>query len=146
MISGVRHTGIVVSELDSSLHFYRDILGFKVIKKMEESGSYINSITGLENVRVTTVKLAASDGNLIELLFFSSPENRVETPLSINQVGLTHLALTTNDLDYAYNELKKIGVVFKSSPQLSPDKYAKVAFCYDPDKNLIELVEVVKDE
>ena len=66
-MKGLRHTGIVVKDLETALHFYRDLLGFKIVRKMEESGKYIDMICGMKNIKITTVKLAADDNNLIEL-------------------------------------------------------------------------------
>jgi len=34
MINDIRHTGVVVADLEASLHFYRDLLGFQVAKQM----------------------------------------------------------------------------------------------------------------
>ena len=140
-MKAIRHTGIVVSKLDHSLHFYQDLLGFQIVKTMEESGKYIDQILGIENTRVTTVKLAADDGNLIELLFFQSPSVRSKDESKINMLGITHLAFTIDDLNAEYKRLLANDVTFISSPQVSPDGLAKVAFCRDPDGNLIELVE-----
>ena len=75
MITNVRHVGIVVSNLEASLHFYEKLLGFKIVKEMDESGKYMDNISALKNVRVTTIKMAAPDSNLIELLYFRSPIN-----------------------------------------------------------------------
>ena len=47
MIKDIRHTGIVVIDLDESLRFYRDLLGFQIAKQMEESGNYIDNILSL---------------------------------------------------------------------------------------------------
>ena len=57
MIKDIRHTGIVVFDLDRSMHFYMEKLGFKVLKRMNESGSFTDQILGLENIEVTTVKM-----------------------------------------------------------------------------------------
>ena len=43
-----------------------------------------------------------------------------------------------------YNRLVEAGVYFNSPPQLSPDGFAKVTFCKDPDGSLIELVEELR--
>ena len=43
MIKDIRHTGIVVFDLDRSMHFYMEKLGFKVLKRMNESGSFIDT-------------------------------------------------------------------------------------------------------
>lgn len=143
MIKDIRHTGIVVADLEASLYFYRDLLGFQVAKQMEEAGDYIDKISGLKNVKVTTVKLAADDGNLIELLHYHSHPRKAGDNKEICLIGVSHVAFTVEDLDAEYQRLTKAGVQFNSPPQFSPDGYAKVTFCRAPDGVLIELVELL---
>ncbi len=148
-MKNLRHVGIVVSDLEKSLHFYRDLLGLKIIKMMDESGEYIDNMSALKNVKVTTVKMAAGDGNLedgnlIELLHYQSHPRKRDNRAEICDIGVSHVAFTVDDLEYEYERLKKHNVVFNAPPQLSPDGYAKVTFCKDPDGSLIELVEVLK--
>ena len=142
MIKNIRHTGIVVADLDAALHFWCDLLGFRVMKRMDESGGYIDAMMGLENVRVTTVKLAAPDGNLVELLNFHSHPGEKTWKVSPCSTGLTHIALTVDNLDEAYRRLSVAGITFKAPPQKSPDGYAKVTYCCGPEGLLLELVEV----
>ena len=53
----LRHIGITVTDLEKSLEFYRDILGFQVVRIMDESGAHIDKFSALEGVKVKTVKL-----------------------------------------------------------------------------------------
>lgn len=142
MIKEIRHTGIVVKDLKSSLRFYRDLLGFQIVNQMEESGEYLDKMLGLNGVKLTTVKMAATDHQLIELLKYHShlPE---EWPQKINGVGITHIAMTVDNLDRDYNRLASQGVDFNAPPQLSKKGSAKVTFCRAPEGTLIELVEVL---
>lgn len=142
MIKNVRHSGIVVKDMESSLHFYRDLLGLKVSKQMDEQGGYIDRVLGLRGVKVTTVKLAAEDGGMIELLYFGSHQDKSQN-CEIYRKGLTHIALTVDNLDSEYKRLSAAGVAFISPPQLSPDGSAKVAFCKDPQGVFVELVETL---
>jgi len=142
MIKNIRHTGIVVEDLEASLNFYQTLLGFKVIKQMEESGAYIDSISALHGVKVVTTKMAAPDGQLIELLFYHSHPNKSKSR-QLNDVGITHLAFTVDDLDRTYSKLKAQGIYFNAPPQISSDGYAKVTFCKAPEGTYIELVEVI---
>jgi len=142
-MKAIRHAGIVISDLEKALHFYRDLLGLKVAKRMDESSDYIDKISGLKNVRVTTVKLAADDGNLIELLYYHSHLRKVDAEKEICQIGISHVAFAVENLDVEYERLSKAGVQFNYPPQTSPDGYAKVTFCKDPDGTPIELVEEI---
>ena len=143
MITQFRHAGIVVTDLERALRFYRDELGFVIKKQMDESGPCLEKILALPAVRVTTVKMTAPDGGMIELLkFHSHPETRNELPRA-NQIGTSHIALTVKNLDQAYARLTSIGIQFNAPPQRSPDGMVKVTFCRDPDGTLIELVEML---
>lgn len=143
-MKAIRHTGIIVSDLKESLHFYRDLLGLKLKKKMNESGAYMDKISGLKNVKVTTVKMAAGDGNLIELIYYHSYKREAIPKKEICEVGISHIAFTVENLDAEYKRLSKAGIKFNAPPQVSPDGYAKVTFCRDPEGNFIELVQVLK--
>jgi len=145
MITQIRHAGIVVQDLETCLNFFVDLLGFKVFKKMDESGAHIDAMLNLNNVAVTTVKIRAADGNLIELLKFNSHQVDGEYSWSgkIYSTGLTHLALTVDDLDKTYQELLSHGIAFNAPPQFSPDGLAKVTFCRGPENLFLELVEVI---
>jgi catechol 2,3-dioxygenase-like lactoylglutathione lyase family enzyme len=144
MISAIRHTGLVVADLERALHFWCDGLGFKVQKQMEESGPHIDAMMGLQDVRVTTAKLAAPDGNLIELLHFHSHPDRPQWDGAPYSTGFTHIALTVDDLDALVATLTPLGVTFPAAPQYSPDGGVKVIYAKGPEGVLLELVEVLK--
>lgn len=137
----IRHTGIVVKDLDKMLHFYVDLLGLKVVKRNNESSSYIDAILGLKKAIVTTIKMAAEDGSLIELLYFQSHPGTIALDRKLSGIGMSHIAFTVNDIDVVYFKLLKEGILFNSAPQKTIDGSAKVAFCKDFENNFIELVE-----
>ena len=72
-IRNIRHTGIVTDDLKASLYFYKNLLGFRIKKRMIESGLVTDKISGLKNVRVETIKLYKKNiKQLIELLYYHS--------------------------------------------------------------------------
>ena len=142
MITQIRHTGIVVEDLDIALEFYRDVLGFKVKKSMNESGSFIETILGLKGVEVTTVKMSSPDGNLIELLRYKTHKvDGEKSERKIFDLGISHIALTVDNLESDYKRIKLAGARFISIPQTNLEGTAKVAFCEDPCGNILELVQ-----
>lgn len=143
MISEFRHVGIVVKDLEKTLHFYRDVLGLAVSKEMDEEGSFVDTILGLTKVKVKTIKMLLPQGGGIELLHYRSPVMPESSSCQIHERGITHFALTVKDLDSQYKRLSQEGVEFIAPPATSPNGYAKVAFCKDPEGNYIELVEVL---
>jgi len=112
----IRHTGIVVDDLDEALAFYKGLLGLDIIKQDFERGKFISTILGNE-IEVKTCKLTEK----IELLEY------------VKGKGENHIAFTISE-----DEFKKFDLI--SEPQISPDGKVKVAFCYDPEHNLLELV------
>ena len=128
--------------MENSLKFYQDLLGFKIIRDMDEHGIYINNMLSLDNVQVRTVKLSAGTGNtLIELLDFKShDDNDIR---NFYTIGASHVALTVDNLEDLYKHLSENNVKFNAPPQKSPDGLVKVTFCNDPDGTPIELVEMI---
>jgi catechol 2,3-dioxygenase-like lactoylglutathione lyase family enzyme len=143
MITQIRHTGLVVANLECALEFWCDVLGFRVSKRMEESGPHIDAMLGLKEVRLTTAKLAAPDGSLIELLCFHSHPDQPNWKGAVYSTGFTHIALTVEDLDSTCQKLAEAGVTFYAPPQRSPDGYAKVTYGQGPEGVLLELVEML---
>ena len=142
----IRHAGIVVSDMARALAFYRDLLGLEVVRTMHESGEYLDSLLGLSQARVTTVKLSAGSGvTLLELLEFQVPVASPSGSAGPATLGPTHVALTVDDLDAVYAALTAQGVRFNAPPRLSPDGRVKVTFCHDPDGTLLELVQELSD-
>lgn len=139
----IRHVGITVQDLDKMLDFYGRLLGFKNKKVALESGDYIDNFSNLKNISVTTAKLSnGHDEVLIELLKYHSHVGE-ELESQIINPGITHFALTVDNLNELYEKALKEGVKFNAPPQTPPDGKALVTFCRDPEGNLLELVEVL---
>ena len=137
----IRHVGLVVSNIEKALLFYRDLLGLKIQGTSSEKGDFIKSITSIDNVQLNTVKLSADDNSTrIELIeFLSQKPSKNTTTLSTN--GFTHVALTVSDLDELYKKLRKNNITFTSEPKISPNGKLKITFCRDFEGNFLELTE-----
>jgi len=144
MITAIRHTGLVVSNMERALHFWCDVLGFRVVKQMDEAGPHIDAMMGLDGVDVCTAKLAAPDGNLLELLHFRSHPDKSGWEGMPFSTGFTHIALTVRDLDKLMKMLLDCDVTFPAPPQYSPDGNVKVIYAKCADGIFIELVEVLE--
>lgn len=144
MIAAIRHTGLVVVDLEQSLKFWCDAMGFVVFRQMEESGPHIDAMMGLKDVRVTTAKLAAPDGSLLELLCFHSHPDKPRWAGKPYSTGFTHIALTVKNLDETLQRLGQFGTSIPAEPQLSPDGQVRVIYATGPEGVLLELVEVIK--
>ena len=143
----LRHVGIVVTDLNISKEFWCKALGGSIYSEMREKGEYIDKMMGLQGVDVTTVKLKLPEDDVgVELLHFHShPADGPwkGTPYSI---GLTHIAVTANDIEKTYKHLKQIGINFLEEPQYSPDGKVRVIYAQGPDNVFLEFVEVLNTD
>ena len=142
MIIGMRHVGIVVKDIEKCLHFWRDVMGLKVVADFWEEGKFIDTVQNLKNVKLHMIKLAAPDGSMIELLKDSRHE---AVPLERNllcDAGVRHIAFTVEDVENSWEILHKYGCETLSRPIISPDGKAKLFFVKDPEGNLLEMVQI----
>jgi lactoylglutathione lyase len=139
MIKNFRHVCIVVSNLEKSLKFYRDILGLKVYRILTVKGKYPETLLHKKGIELTYVKLRTPDQPkhspaVFELHYWHNP--RISP-----QPGYNHVSFTVENLDSEYKRLKKSGVKLLSPPIKAPDGRTKVCFALDADKYLIEFIE-----
>ncbi len=145
-IRNIRHTGIVVSNLKRSLFFYHNLLGFKIKKRMIEKGKATDRLSNLKKVNLETIKMHIGKTNgMIELLHFRSHKRiNKDIKYNISRIGISHFALTVNDLDKLYRNLKRNKIKFVCKPMYSNDKSVKLTFCRAPEGTLIEMVQELK--
>ena len=58
----IDHVAIMVSDLEKSLHFYRDILGMEVVSPEEHDGGPIDEMTAMSNVHMREYRLRPPGG------------------------------------------------------------------------------------
>ena len=138
-----RHTGLVVSDLERSSWFYREIFGLETVCRERAEGEYIDTLTGIERARVEWIKLRTSDGYIIELLKYHAPalQASFQELSRANRPGCSHIALAVADVEGLYARLCDLGFHCKSAPLLSPDGRVKVMYAHDPDGIIIECVQ-----
>ena len=143
MKRSVRHTGIVVRDLEKTANFYR-ALGFVDDNQALEEGEFIDQVTGLENTKLEWIKLKAPDGYILELLqYHSHPENTEITQQKSNKLGSSHMAFSVDNIDRICKKIIQLGGCIVNPPALTNDKKVKVAYCHDVEGVLMEIVEVL---
>lgn len=142
-VTAIRHSGIVVSNLETSLPFYRDMLGLQPWWDEVEEGPFVEAVTGVAGARIHTVKLKAPNGVSIELLQYLNTPKPVPQLSRANDVGCNHVALQVDDLDGLYGKAIAAGIRFNTAPVIAAGGKAKVTYCRDPEGVLLELVEIL---
>jgi glyoxylase I family protein len=128
--------GIVCSNFEESVQFYRDLLGLEVVLDIEiprdvAVGAHL-APTGFRQLR-----LRAGE-TLIKLMEIKHPP----PPRSDSfQAGVRWLTFLIKDLPSTVGRLKQRGIEFYGEPVSAPDA-AHVICAKGPDGMLIELVQV----
>lgn len=140
------HFGMCVTDLERSLHFYCEALGFEH-EQPRTYGRELGRLLELENVALS-IKCAFIHrrGVRIELLHFLQPECTLPAQQRrlFGAAGLTHLSLLVPDLDAVVESVERLGgqVLEHTCSQLEfgPGQDFDALFCRDPDGTLIELL------
>jgi len=139
------HVGICVSDLERSLRFYRDLLGFRFEHELAVEGEPSDTLLRLRDVKLHATYLVR-DGVRIELLRFASPAAPPPRTRTIHEHGLTHLSFRVADLDATVAALRAAGErVLEETVIRFPEFQSAACLVIDPDGQLIELVQAPGD-
>lgn len=139
MIQRLDHAAISVSDLDRSIAFYRDHLGFhvdRVIESPPEKG--LGTVVGLPGAAARIAHLSCG-GTMIELLQYQSPRGRPADPGRTQaDVGISHICFRSTDTRADAARLAAAGVVFLGGPlEYRPGVW--IAYFRGPDGEVAEI-------
>jgi catechol 2,3-dioxygenase-like lactoylglutathione lyase family enzyme len=133
--------GIVVNDLEKFKDFWINLMGFEILIEAIEQSPYIDELLAIDNPALTTIKLIDSKGFVIELLKFENYQVENSWSGDLKTTGLTHIALTVDNLDELVDNLKKQNYQTLSDIKKSPNKKVKVVFVRGPEGAILELVQ-----
>src|SRR5215216_5812587 len=116
---GVHHTGIIVSDLERSIDFYRDVLGLELLTEPSPvfDDPQLGKGLGVPGAALRIATFAVGD-DVVELLEYAAPPSPIDTPMPQNALGSHHVAFHVNDIQARYEELTAKGVRFFSPPNV----------------------------
>ena len=137
------HTGITVSNLERSLAFWRDVLGFELSHTAHQIGELAKEITGVADAEIKLAVLKTPGGHKIELLEYLAPPDRKRLDLRPCDLDHVHVALLVDDLDAVLQKIAVSGWKPAGKPQTlktGPNTGKRVVYVRDPDGNLVEFM------
>ena len=144
-ITGADHTGITVSNLERSLAFWRDVLGFGLSHIAHQTGKMAEEITGVAGAEIKLAVVKAPGGHKIELLeYLAPPDGKRHVNLLPCDVGHVHVALIVDDLEDVLERIAKFGWKAAGEPQTlksGPNTGKRVVYVRDPDGTTIEFMQ-----
>jgi catechol 2,3-dioxygenase-like lactoylglutathione lyase family enzyme len=141
------HTGFTVANIERSLAFWRDVLGFELSHRAHHTGDLAGEITGVPGAEISLAVLKAP-GHKIELLEYHTPADRKKHfEVRPCDAGSAHIALTVNDLDAVLETIAASGWKAAGQPQTlksGPNAGKRVVYVRDPDGTTIEFMQPPK--
>src|SRR5205807_6276770 len=143
------HTGITVSNLERSLEFWQNVLGFEFSHRAHQTGERVEQITGVKGAELKLAVVKTPSGHKIELLEYLAPTDRKrEANLRPCDVGHVHVALAVENLEPLLEKIAASGWKAAGKPQTltrGPNAGKRVVYVRDPDGTTIEFMEVPQE-
>ena len=125
-LTGIGHVALKVSDIQRSLEFYRDRLGFEEMMHLDrDDGS------------LWLVYLRITDTQFIELF----PGGEGERAPGSDATTINHFCLECSDLDATAQVLRERGIALTVEPKLGLDGNRQ-CWIADPDGNRIEFMQM----
>ena len=142
-VLATNHTSFTVSDLDRTLAFFRDGLGFEVTSKAPRDPALIQAITGVEGAELQ-IAYVRGPGHSLELIQYDSPADKGKVISRPCDTGFAHVAYDVDDIDAAIAtaanyEVRPIGQV--TVIDQGPNAGSRVCYLRDPDGVTIEFIE-----
>ncbi|MCU1392620.1 MAG: Glyoxalase/bleomycin resistance protein/dioxygenase [Ilumatobacteraceae bacterium] len=135
------HIGLCVTDLERSLRFYCDGLGFQRVLSYELDDTMLPGLDRSLEVTspvVVTSQFVELDGMKIELLGYRSPTPSGTPSASRGTIGFTHLSFYVDDVDASAATLVELGGTIIESTRSSLG--VEIVFLADPDGARVELM------
>ena len=141
MIKKLEHMALSVSDIQQSLAFYRDLLGFELVRELDcAPDSKLGEVVGMPGCAAKIAHLMCGE-TMLELFEYSDPRG-TPTAESLRQAdhAFVHIGLQSSDVRGDHTDLQSKGVRFISEPvEFRPEVW--IVYFYGPDGEVLEMRE-----
>jgi len=127
MVTGIAHAAFYVKDMEASLAFYKNTLGFR----------HAFSIPRPETGEKWIEYLYAAGGQFVELFYGGEKEN----PFQPGNAGFFHYCLEVDDIHAIWQKIVETGAPQDTAPKEGPDHNWQ-CWTHDPDGIKIELMQL----
>lgn len=145
-VTEVASVGITVKDMDRSVKFYTEALGFRKISDKEMAGAYYENIQGLFGIRMRVVEMQLGKEKIELIDYLTTGGRSIPEDQKSNDLFFQHIAIVVSDMEKAYQHLRKFNVEHVSTgPQTLPQSNKAAAgikafYFHDPDNHNLELI------
>jgi len=144
----IHHVAVMVSDMDESLKFYRDVLGLNVVyDAVNPDGIFFkqdtaDDITHGKNVKSRLVLLMSDEGSMVEINEFINPRRTISSKeqLGYFTTGFKELAFQIDDIDGWFEKVQKAGYETTTPYIWDAGEGIRSFLCFDRDYNMIQFI------
>lgn len=125
------HISFTVKNLDESVRFYSKAFDMRIIREYKKEGEGLSAKV-----------LSNDDEIIIELMESKQPKALYQQPGDMNQIGFTHIAFPTKNIEADIQKLVKLGAKVVRGPEMGDKTVKRWAFLEDLNGITIELIEL----
>ena len=141
--------GVVVTDIDKSLEFYKDVIGFSQKDGFEVKGDFPKKVglTDGTSLKIHVLTLGDDEkATKLKLMQVNStkPAQTIKQPYIHTITGFSYLTIFVKDVDLVLKNAKRKGFKpYAQSPQTLPEGLPQdvcLLMLKDPDGNFVEIV------
>jgi len=145
-VTKIEAVGMTVRDMNRSIKFYTEVLGFRKISDEELTGSQYESLEGVFGIHMRVVRIQLGDEFIDLIDYLTSGGRSIPEEMRSNDLSFQHIAIVVSDMNRAFTRLKEFNVEYVSTaPQTLPATNVAAAgikafYFHDPDNHNLELI------
>jgi catechol 2,3-dioxygenase-like lactoylglutathione lyase family enzyme len=143
MITGFDHTSFTVADMQKSVKFWTEQLGFKAASVSPRQGQWQEEVTGIAGAALLVAHLYGHGHHIEFIQYLGGAVDGSAPPPAL--VGAAHVALETDDIEATWATLLRAGATAQGQIALVTSgtvSGVKAGYIRDPNGILIELVQL----
>lgn len=145
-IAATNHTSFTVSDLNRSLAYFCDVLGFELLNRSPRDPAFIERVVAIPGADIEVAYVQAP-GHRLELIEYRGPDGRRQVDSRPCDAGFAHVAFDVDDIDAVIAASENAGVRPLGPPQdldRGPNKGGRVVYTRDADGITVEFIQPPK--
>lgn len=140
MSAELGHVGLTVSDLDASIAFYRDVIGFTLDGRYDIAGEWFDTLTHNQGAQIDVAMLSLGAFTLQLVAYEAGGGTRLE--LAHHHVGNPHVNISVDDLDARHAAIVASGAHHPTPIVNIMDSEIRSFYVEDPDGVPVELLQM----
>ena len=137
MIKTFGHIGLSINDMETSLEFYRDFLGMKVLMDLDIRDDRIARVLGIPGAKCRIVHLELGS-TVLELFEYTNPRgDNIAKGMRQYDHGISHIGFEVSEIHKHLKKLQERGYALLGElVEFRPGVW--VAYCRGPDGEVVE--------